>query len=948
MSSSGAAPAHPPVPTTVGPDRAAAMLGRLPLGFESTDSPGRFQARALDYSVALDGGDAVVSLPARPGAPRATLRISLPGRDPEPVARSSDPRAAKSNYFVGDDPARWRTGVTSFARVAYEGVWPGIDAVWHGIQEQVEVDFVVAPGADPGAVAMQMGDADRLAVDTTGDLVMGVGGREARLRPPTLYQDGQRGRSLVKGAFELRGPRNVGFRVGAYDPTIPLVIDPVLVSATYLGGSASDSAYAVAIDPAGNVYITGSTESSDFPTEGPVQPDLAQASGIRTDAFVTKLNAAGTVLVYSTYLGGKGSDIGYGIAVGVDGSPYITGSTGSTDFPMSKPFRKNYGGGATDAFVTKLGPQGAAIDYSTYLGGGGADLARGIALDRAGDAVVVGSTSSADFPTAKAFQGALKKPDDPDAFVAKITPPGADLVYSTYLGGTGQDNALAVAVDGQGAAYVTGETRSLDFPMVNPMQSQANGGGGSSEIATDVFVTKVNPDGTGLGYSTYLGGGDSEKAAGIAVDRDGSAYLTGNTSSTNFPVVRPVQAKKNGDTDAFVSRLSSAGTTLIFSTYLGGSGADGGTAIVVDRVGRTSFTGATASNDFPTAKPFQAAKAGGLTDAFVSTLGTDGSSLAFSSYLGGRDEDLASAITADQDGNLYVAGYTNSAEFPTARPYQAAKAGGVGDAFVAKIGEQAPKPAGGGATSTARSRRIQFLLGATIFLFAAAIAQTLWLRRRRIPTGPRPSVPQTPFGGMAVGRIAGERYDPPPGVRRIQPAPPLVVEDDEADPPLPPIAPVQPRRARDVPETPLLPAAPSPPPAAPPVPEPGPPEPAPPEPAPPEPTFEDPALSESWAEAPVPDALWAPPEQTEGPDLPAEPSLPADIAVPELLPEPDPPEYRRDDDVEMWQLMTVDPGEDTPVPGPQPAPDEELSISDLLDEDLTLPEDRPPDDGGAK
>ncbi|MDQ6910002.1 MAG: SBBP repeat-containing protein, partial [Actinomycetota bacterium] len=810
----------------------------------------------------------------------------------------------------------------------------------------VEGDFVVAPGANASAVTMQMGDADRLFVDANGDLVMSVGGREARLRAPTLYQDRRRGRSVVEGAFELRGPREVGFRVGAYDPTVPLVIDPVLVSATYLGGSASDSAYAVAVDGAGNVYVTGSTESSDFPTEGPVQPALSQASNIRTDAFVTKLNAAGTKLVYSTYLGGKGYDIGYGIAVGPDGSPYVTGSTGSTDFPISKPFRKNYGGGATDAFVTKLGPQGAAIDYSTYLGGGGADLARGIALDPAGDAVVVGSTSSADFPIAKALQGALRKPDDPDAFVAKITPSGADLVYSTFLGGTGPDNALAVAVDGQGAAYVTGETQSRDFPTANPLQSEPNGVGGSSLTATDVFVTKVNPDGSGLGYSTYLGGGGSEKGAGIAVDRDGSAYVTGNTGSANFPVVRPVQANKNGDTDAFVSRLSSAGTALIFSTYLGGSGSDGGTAIVVDRVGRTSFTGATASNDFPTVKPFQATKAGGLTDAFVSTLGTDGSSLAFSSYLGGRDEDLASGITADQDGNLYVAGYTNSAEFPTARPYQPAKAGGVGDAFIAKIGDQPAKAAGGGATSTARAQRIQFLLGATIILFAAAIAQTLWLRRRRIPTGPRPPAPQTAFGGMAVGRIAGERYEPPPAVRSIPPAPPPLPEEaDEADPPLPLLAPVQPGRARDVPDTPQSPPAPAPAvpePAVPAqavpepaVPEPAVPEPAVPEPAVPEPTFEDPALSESWAEAPVPDDLWAPPEPTEGPDLPAEPHLPADIAVPELLPEPEPPQYSRDDDMEMWQLMTVDPDEDSPVPGPRPVLDHELSISDLLDEDLT-------------
>ncbi|HEX8769297.1 MAG TPA: SBBP repeat-containing protein [Acidimicrobiales bacterium] len=976
------------------------MLARLPLGFETTESPLRFHARAVDYGVALDGGDATVALPSAvsAGEPTSTLQITLRGRNPEPVVQSRQPLASTTNYFLGDDPAHWRAGVSSFGVVAYQGVWPGVDAVWHGRQQQLEVDFVVAPGADAGAVAMHLGGADHLVVDREGKLVMTIGGREVRLDAPTLYQDGGDGRRRIDGAFDLRGPHDVGFRVGAHDPALPLVIDPVLVTATYLGGSGSDSAYGVAIDGDGNVYVTGSTESSDFPSEGPVQPHLVEANGIRTDAFVTKLNAAGTTLVYSTFLGGQGHDIGYGIAVGADDSPYVTGSTDSSDFPVAKPFKKNYGGGATDAFITKLGPQGAVIDYSTYLGGGGADIARGIALDQAGDAVVAGSTSSADFPTAKAVQGTLRKPDDTDAFVAKITPPGADVIYSTFLGGTGSDHALAVAVDGQGAAYVTGDTSSTDFPTSNPLQSQANGGGSASS-ATDVFITKLDPSGASLAYSTYLGGADADESAAIALDRDGSAYVTGKTSSANFPVVRPIQAKKNGDTDVFVSRLSSAGTALVFSTYLGGSGSDGGRGIVLDRLGRTSLTGATASNDFPVAKPFQATKSGGLTEAFVSTLGTDGSSLAFSSYLGGRDEDLGSAITADRDGNLYVAGYTNSTDFPTAKPFQAAKGGGVGDGFVAKVGDQSTKAAGGGSsTSPGRERRIQFLLAATIVLFGAAIGQTLWLRRRRIPTGSRPPAPQTAFGGMAVGRIEGDRFEPPPGVRRVAPVAPPVVDDDgeQAEAPLPLVAPVRPVVMPGPPE-------PTPPPdgpdletqAAPVVEAPEPEldtravpvpdllEPTPPEPAMADPALDDPALSGSWAEAPISDELWARPgaggqpapvpvEQVEPEE--AEPPVDADIAVPDLLPEPEPLE-RNDDDVELWQMMTVEPPQpsvpetsgpaaappgapptppappmpqslselledDVPIPERRPRDDEELSISDLLDEDLTLPEDR--------
>ncbi|HUQ64441.1 MAG TPA: SBBP repeat-containing protein [Acidimicrobiales bacterium] len=956
-------------------ENVAALLRHLPLNFEATASEQGFVARAIDYRVLLDGGDAAVSMPA------GDVRINLPGRNGQPVIRPQGPTTSTTNYFLGDDPAGWRTGVGSFGSVAYEGVWPGVDVVWHGQRDQVEMDFVVAPGADTGLVAMQLGGTAGLRIDSNGDLVMAVGTGDARLRAPTLYQDGVHGREFVTGAFVLRGPDEVGFVVGPHDSTRSLVIDPVLVSATYLGGSSSDTAFGVAIDDAGNVYVTGSTESSDFPTEGPQQPDLVEADGVRTDAFVTKLNAAGTALVYSTYLGGKGKDISYGIAVGSDGSPYVVGSTDSTDFPMSKPFRKTYGGGGTDAFVTKLGPQGAVIDYSTFLGGGGTDTARGIALDQSGAAVVAGSTSSPDFPTAKAFQGALRDDDEADGFVTKVSPSGADLVYSTYLGGAGPDHAVAVAVDGSGAAYVTGDTRSTDFPTANAFQKVANGAARLSETAMDVFVTKLEANGSALAYSTYLGGGDSDQAAGVVVDRDGSAYVTGNTGSTDFPVVRPVQEKKNGDTDAFASRLSSAGTTLIFSTYLGGSGSDSGTAMTIDRLGRASFTGVTASNDFPMAKPFQATKAGGFTEAFVSTLGTDGSSLAFSSYLGGRDEDLGSAIVADRDGNLYVAGYTNSADFPTARPYQPAKGGGVGDGFVVKIGEQAAKAAGPvSAPSPARERRIQFLLATTIVLFAAAIAQTVWLRRRRIPTGP-PPVSQSAFGGMAVGRIEGERYEPP-RVRSAAPiASPIVDTDEGEEAPLPLVAPIRPLRTNrgpvpPEPELDVVPAAPETPAPSLPAPEPesaG------------DPTLAvdviesvestllppvaddvpgDPALSESWAEAPVSDDLWAPPEPWRSPSEAVEGDV--DIAVPELLPEPEAFEFA-DDDVEAWQMMSVDPepaaaptvpapdrpaqslsellDEDLPIPESPASLDDDLSISDLLDENLAVPDDHLPAEG---
>ncbi len=395
--------------------------------------------------------------------------------------------------------------------------------------------------------------------------------------------------------------------MAAYDVSRPLIIDPVLTYSTYLGGSSDDVGYAIAVDSVGNAYVTGSTASTNFPTASPIQP----ASGGGTDAFITKLNTSGSTLAYSTYLGGNSDDFGYAIAVDSAGNAYVTGYTFSTNFPTANPIQPANALGGFDAFVTKINASGSALVYSTYLGGNGNDIGHGIAVDAAGNTYVTGETDMTTFPTVNPIQGC----SGPLAFVTKINASGSALVYSTCLGGgSGVSRGFAIAVDSAGNAYVTGHTSSTNFPTVNPIQPVFGG-------ALDAFVTKINAGGSALVYSTYLGGITTDDGRGIAVDAAGNAYVTGFTRSTNFPTMNPIQAANAGGTaDAFVTKLNAAGSALVYSTYLGGNGQDIGYGIAVDSSRSVYVTGNTASTNFPTMNPFQAANAGGI-EAFVARLG---------------------------------------------------------------------------------------------------------------------------------------------------------------------------------------------------------------------------------------------------------------------------------------------------------------------------------------
>jgi hypothetical protein len=460
-----------------------------------------------------------------------------------------------------------------------------------------------------------------------------------------------------------------------------------------LGGSGEDSGFGIAVDAAGNAYVVGLADSSNFPTTaGAFQPTRG---GGRANAFVTKLNPTGTALVYSTYLGGSGNsgfgihDQGLGIAVDTAGNAYVTGFAGSSDFPTTAgAFQPTFGGGFNNAFVTKLNPTGTGLVYSTYLGGNASDQGLGIAVDTAGNAYVAGATSSINFPTtAGAFQptgGGFA-----DAFVTKLNPTGTGLVYSTFLGGnTNNDFGSGIAVDTAGNAYVTGFARSSNFPTTAGAFQPTFGGG-----FVDAFVTKLDATGSALLYSTYLGGSSNDVGQGIAVDGAGSAYVTGETSSTNFPTTpgaaQTIHAGGFGP-DAFVTKLDATGSTLLYSTYLGGSSNDVGRGIAVDGAGSAYVTGNTFSTDFPTTSvATQTTNAGGF-DVFVTKLDATGSALLYSTYLGGSGgifggADIGNGIAVDSAGSVYVTGSTDSTNFPTTSGAAQTTHAGFNDAFVAKI-----------------------------------------------------------------------------------------------------------------------------------------------------------------------------------------------------------------------------------------------------------------------
>jgi hypothetical protein len=655
----------------------------LPLRFEpnrgQSDPEVLFVARGNRYDLYLTaGGSSVMVLRHGMTDSGDAVRLTPVGADPKALAAAMEPLPGHSHYILGNDPRAWRTDVPHYRRVHFDAVYPGVGLSYYGRDGEVEYDFIVAPGADPADIRLRVEGAREVGLDERGNLVLSVAHGELIQRAPTLYQEVAGERRPVQGTYILHGARDVGFRVGDYDSTRPLVIDPVLSYSTYLGGSGFDLGVGVAVDASGSVYVAGITGSANFPLASPLQPSL----GGGYSAFVSKLNPAGSALVYSTYLGGSGDDAILDIALDASGSAYVTGETSSLNFPTVNPLQPGNAGGSPpyDAFVAKLNPSGSALVYSTYLGGTGYDRGESIAVDSTGNVHVAGPTVSSDFPLANALQTIYGGGED--AFVAKLNAAGSALVYSTYLGGNSLDYGNGVHVDAAGNAYVTGWTSSANFPIANALQPTKLG-------VNDAFVSKLDPTGSAFVYSTFLGGLNDDFGVAIVADSAGNAYATGFTYSLDFPTVGPFQSNLAGQDDVFVARLSPSGSTLVYSTYLGGSSFDAPYDIALDAAGRAHVAGFTASANFPTASPLQAGN-GGAEDAFVAALRPTGSALAYSTYLGGSGTEVGYAIAAGPSEDVYVTGYTSSTNFPTVDPLQGTNAGGDNDVFIARVGEATP------------------------------------------------------------------------------------------------------------------------------------------------------------------------------------------------------------------------------------------------------------------
>lgn len=672
--------------------------GKLPLSFEAnqgqTHGSVKFLSRGSGYSLFLTSTEAVLRLRLPDGgAPRkekdilaafatkskesksAALRMRFSGANPAPHVAGAAELPGKVNYLIGNDSSKWRHNVPTYSKVAYSDVYPGVDLVYYGNQGQLEYDFVVSPGADPRVISLDIQGADSASIDAQGDLLLRIGAHEVRQRKPIVYQERAGVRAEVKASYTLTNQHLVGFEISSYDRAQPLVIDPVLEYSTYLGGSDFDIGQSIAVDATGSAYVTGYTFSSDFPT---TPGAFDTSSNNDNDVFVSKLDAAGANLLYSTYLGGSGNDIGTGIAVDATGSAFVTGSTPSSDFPTTPGAYDTSWNGSNDAFVTKLDASGANLAYSTYLGGSDYDYSLAVAVDAAGNAFVSGYTDSGNFPTTVgAFDTSWNARD---VFVTKLNTAGANLAYSTYLGGTNEDMGTGIAIDGAGSAYVTGFTFSDDFPTTPGAYDT------SREAFHDSFVTKLDAAGASLVYSTYLGGNNSDNAQDIAVDTSGSAYVTGYTDSTNFPTTPGAfDTSWNGDLDVFVTKLNVAGSNLAYSTYLGGNSPDFAQGITVDVTGSAYVAGHTFSSDFPTTAGAYDTSWNNSADAFVTKFSSTGSSLSQSTFLGGTNDDVGVGIAVDVSGNAYVVGYTFSSDFPTTIGAYDTTLSAHADTFVTKL-----------------------------------------------------------------------------------------------------------------------------------------------------------------------------------------------------------------------------------------------------------------------
>jgi hypothetical protein len=680
--------------------------GKLPLRFEPNDGQidarVHYLARAKRYTVFLTSDAAVLSARSVHGTvddQGAVVRMRFLGANPAPAMQGTKRLSSYSNYFVGKNSKEWRTGVPNYAEVQASNLYPGIAVHYYGNEREMEYDLIVEAGANPDSIRIGLEGPTPAEIDSSGNAAVKFGDGEFQLHKPVVYQlDGRGKRTVISGSYVLSAANELRFKIGEYDHSRNLIIDPVLSYSTYLGGSLDDVGFGVAVDSSGHAYVTGWSDSTNFPLVNAYQP---QDNSSLANVFLTKFSADGKSVIFSTYLGGSDSFCGgdYGRAVVVDaaGEAYVAGVAYSSNFPVTSNAYKKSGGGCGEGgeggsgFVTRFSADGQSLLYSTYFGGDNFHFPTQIltvALDALGSAYFAGFDQTGQLATPGAFQASLDAAGEEGAFVGKLSPDGSSLSYCTYLRAlrSGTTSAASIAVDVSGNAYVTGLAQTNNFPTT-PGAFQRTFGG-----VSDAFVTVVNPAGSGLVYSTYLGGSDDDYGNGIAVDSNGSVYLTGTASSTDFPTTPgSFQSSYPGGTAvAFVAKLASNGKQLAYSTYLGGSQGSGGTTEIAigphcRRNCSVTVFGNAWFNNFPLKNPIQTSG-----DLFVSILNPAGTQLgSYSTLVGSPSGDQPAAVALDAHFNVYVAGYTSSAAFPTTPGAFQPSFGGEnvwGDAYLAKIG----------------------------------------------------------------------------------------------------------------------------------------------------------------------------------------------------------------------------------------------------------------------
>lgn len=700
--------------------RATKLMGALPLQFEpnvgQAESRFNFVSRGPAYSVMLNSAEAVFSLrgmtdsklsSSDPASHQHNVTIKLQNANTSAQHGAQYLLPGRVNYFSAGHA---QTNIPTYRSIRYYKVYPGIDVVYYGKEQQLEHDFIIAPGADTGQINLKFAGADAVRLNEVGDVIISAGSGVLRLQRPLAYQTINGQRRIVGSSYRLNDDNTIGFSLSKYDCDRELVIDPVLFYSSFLGGTGADTANDIALDPSGNIYITGGTTSAEFP-----RTDGSPAKG-SFDVFVMKLNPTGSSIIFSTFLASTGNDSGLSIALDPNRNVYVSGLTDTAGFPLTPgAFQTTHSN--QDGFAAKLNSTGSALLYSTLLGGSPrTNNGARIAVDQAGDMYLTGSTYADNFPTtSNAFRQTVNPftgtnfLSSTDCYVAKIHPAGAgaaDLVYSTYLGGNLGDDAARITLDAAGFVYVTGYTQSTNFPTtpdaVQPLPTTTDIGIRNNSDVGDAFLVKMDLRQSGAAsmiYSTYLGGTGRDIARGLAVDPLKNIYVTGRTDSGDFPVSpTALQSKNAGGTDVFVMKINpsrSGASGLIYSTYLGGSANEDefGGGIAVDSVGNAFVVGDTRSTNLPvTVGAFQPSNGGNSDvfsapggDAFVSKLNSAGTALVYFTYLGGNGGDNANAVKLDAKGNAYLAGYTFSPNFPlSANALQTTQAGQF-DAFVACV-----------------------------------------------------------------------------------------------------------------------------------------------------------------------------------------------------------------------------------------------------------------------